>query len=714
MRHAHESLPLKALLVVLALLASAPRSDAATAGRVIQGIEHRALNSDAVELTLKLSEPPDAPLVFTVDNPARLAIDLPDTGVALEKRYEDINSGPVRAVATAEGKGRSRVVIELLRLVPYEVQTRGNDLVITVGGGVTLGAPATAGGGPGVRPAPARRGPTEIVNVDFRRGDKGEGRVIIELSDSRSSVDVRDQSGQVVADFRNTRLPQALAQRLDVIDFATPVKFVEIGSDDGDAQVRVTPIDGGLFEQTAYQTGNQFTIELQPLSEEEKEARKKAETKFTGERLSLNFQNVDVRSLIQIIADVAETNIVVDDSVQGNMALRMDNVPWDQALDIVMKARGLDKRQNGDVIFIAPAAELAKREESAFKAEDQRIRLAPLISELIQVNYAKAEEIAKVLKPSGNSATATSNAQGSGINANSILSDRGRVTVDERTNTLLVSDTREKMAEIRALVKVLDVPVRQVQIESRVVIANDNFAKQLGARFGATGVRNTVGTTTGVTGSSTGADSIIGGAIPGQADRFNTNLPVLNPAGRIGLAILGADYLVDLELTAMQNEGTGELVSSPRVVTTDRKEAYIKQGVSIPTIIPGTANQPPTVVYIDALLNLTVTPSITPDDDIIMDLRVTKDEPDFTVLVLGQPIINKREILNQVLVKNGETAVLGGVFETNSQTAETKVPVLGDIPVVGRLFKNNNDRSERKELLIFITPKIIKEIVQLK
>ncbi len=690
-----------------------------TPTRVLENIEYRSLPGDAVQVILTLSEPAPEPLVFTVDNPARLSIDLLDTGIAVEKRYQDINTGPARAVAAAEGKGRSRVVVELLRIEPYDVRVSGNQLFVTIGQTTDLGA-AGAEAATSRLTTRSARGRGEVAQVDFRRGEHGEGMVIVQLTDPRTTVDVRNEGGLIVADFSNAKLPPDLAQRLEVLDFATPVKYVDVEPRGATGtKLVITPVEGGLFEQVAYQTGDQFTIELQPLTEAEKQERKAKEQIFTGERLSLNFQNVDVRQVLQIVADVAQVNMVIDDTVKGEMALRLDNVPWDQALDIILKARNLGKVEQGNVIYVAPAEELAKREAAQFKAAQAREVLAPLVTELIQVNYAKAEDLALVLRPSGATTTVTAGAGGSSTttSSNTILSDRGRVTVDPRTNTMLISDTREKLAGIRKLIKALDVPVRQVLIEGRVVIATDNFSRDLGARFGFTAVNTGSSTFSSTSGSAvaTGgqAENVAGGGAPGipsLGDRFNVNLPAAaaNP-GRIAFAILGADYLVDLELQALQAEGQGEILSNPRIVTADRKEGTIKQGFDIPIVVRDSQTGIADVEFVEALLSLVVTPLITPDDNVIMDLKINRDEPDFTRLVDGNPTINRREIVTQVQVHDGETVVLGGVYENITQNNVTKVPVLGDIPLLGYLFRNKFKQDNKSELLIFITPKSLKE-----
>lgn len=735
------------LLGGTALAQSVSAMDGRTPSRALEKVDSASLPGDAVELTLTLTEDAPEPEIFTVDKPARLSLDLPDTRLATPRRYQDIKVGDIRAIAMAEAEGRTRVVIELTQMSPYEVTRDGNLLKVRFG---TSAAPAFTrqviqepiqAESLGLDESPlyekvAARKANQIELIDFRRGENGEGRVVINLTDEKASVDVRQEGGKVVAEFMNIGANERMLRRLDVVDFATPVQFVDTRTNQGNTQVVITPIPGSFFEQVAYQSEKTFTVELQPLTQEEVKRRLVEEPTFNGERISLSFQSVDVRSVIQIIADVADTNIVADDSVQGQMALRLDNVPWDQALDIILKSKGLDKYQEGDVIFIDTLEHVAQREAAKSVVAEERQKAAPLILELFQINYAKAQEIAELLKQK---------AEGSGGGEDSssedgFLSSRGTVTVDIRTNTILIQDTRDRLEEIRRLVTSLDVPVKQVLIESRVVIANDNFAKDLGARFGLTALKATSNhfvTTTGGTGATTSqlndtdssddgtgpsgttsmVDSFVSSGLPvglpNVNDRFNVNLPVANPAGRIALAVLGADYLVDLELQAMQAEGQGEILSNPRVVTTDRKEATIKSGFQIPVILPGGGAGPDTVTFVDALLKLTVTPSITPERDIIMDLVVTKDEPDFARAVLGIPPINKREVTSQVLVQNGETVVLGGVFEATRSYNESKVPVLGDIPIIGHAFKTTNRSNTKQELLIFVTPKVLTESLQL-
>jgi len=695
-------------LFAAALAFAAPAS--AQQGHALQAMDFVALDGDRVLLTLTLSSAAPEPAVFTIDKPARLSIDLPDTTLALSERYRRVNVGQVRSIAAAEAKGRTRVVVELGQLTPHTVRVDGNKVLLELAG---AGTNSVAAASNAVSPASVAVGqqPGLISNIDFRRGEKGEGRIIVTMADTHSAVDVRDEGGKIVARFKNASLPERLVKRLDVLDFATPVKFIDATRDGGNVQLSITPISAGDFEQVAYQAGNQFTLELQPLTREKQEERRRSEPQYTGERISLSFQSVDIRSLLQIIADVAQTNMVVSDSVNGQIAMRLQNVPWDQALDIILRTKGLGQRKQGNVILVAPLDELAQREKAELESDKQKVQLAPLRSELIQVNYAKASELATLIKSK----------------ENSVLSDRGSVTVDERTNTLLVLETREKLGEIRALIQRLDIPVRQVLIESRIVVARSNFDREFGARFGFSGIRTRNGgegglITTSGSGESTNttvADAtnpsrtagspIQLGTIP---QRYNVNLPVASPAGSLALAILGKNSLVDLELSAVQTEGKGEVISSPRVITANGKQASIEQGVEIP-YQNSTSSGATAIQFKKAVLSLNVTPQITPDNRVIMDLAVNNDSrgQDINTGIGGAqaPSIDTRKVTTQVLVDNGQTVVLGGIYEQTNNDTITKVPFLGDVPGLGVLFRTKTKIANKTELLIFITPKILSE-----
>jgi type IV pilus assembly protein PilQ len=686
---------LGACLLLLSQGAAAQDNDAS---RSLDDMDVVTLEGDRVQITLTLSETPPEPVIFTVDKPARLSLDLAGTKLALSERFRRVNVGKVRSIAAAEAQGRTRIVVELQELVPYNVRTDGNRLIVEV---QSHRAAATAPPPVGIV-APAR---SQILSVDFRRGELGEGRVVVKLGDPRTIVDVREEGGRVLAQFRNVDAPDALLKRLDVVDFATPVRFIDTIRDGRNINVILTPVARTEFEQVAYQTQDVFTLELQPLTLAEREARARREQVFTGERISLSFQNISVRALLQIIGDVSGNNVVISDGVSGELAMRLQNVPWDQALDIILKTKGLGMQQQGNVMLIAPLSEIAARAKAEGEAEKQKDEGAPLRSEIIQVNYAKAASMAALLR-SGDS---------------SLLSERGRVSVDDRTNTLLVLETRERLASIRSLITTLDIPVKQVLIESRIVIANDDYSRQIGARFGVSGVAAHGPGMITTSGSNVATDTSVQDFLtppvgfPVQLgslnDRYNINLPVPGAAGRIGLAILGSDYLVDLELSALQAEGRGEVQSTPRVITANAKQASIRQGVEIP-YLEAAASGAATVAFKEAVLELNVTPQITPDERIIMDLQVKNDSRGQDVssgLGGAIPSIDKREVNTQVLVRNGETVVLGGIYQQTQNTSVTKVPFLGDLPMLGVLFRTNSTTNNRRELLIFVTPKIVSE-----
>lgn len=688
--------------LVLALLAGCCGS-AWAADRSLDNIEYQALPGEGVLLTLTLSEAAPDPIVFTVDKPARLALDLPDTRVALANRYSQINLGNTRAVAAAEAKDRSRVVVELTDLVPYSVRVDDNKIYVQIGGSSDAiaadDAPAdeaAAETSESPRSVTRASATDSITKVDFRRGEKGEAQVVVGLSNPGSPVDIRQEGGMIVAEFRGTDLPNELQKRLDVLDFATPAKYIDVTRSGGSARITITPVSGADFEQSAYQAGNVFTIELQPLTQKELAEREGQKPRYTGPRIGLNFQKQDVRTILQILADALGFNVVMDDSIKGDLALRLDNVPADQALDIILHSKELGKTQEGNVMLIEPLAKINKRKEEQLKAAKSQDALAPLTSELIQINYAKASEIAGLLKSKDTG----------------LISDRGRISVDDRTNTLLVQETRDRLADIRKLVAQLDIPVRQVQIESRIVVANADYSRELGTRFGVSNQTIRGGTSYGISNSAATAHAVaVGGPAIGG---LNFSLPAAAPAGSFGLSILTGDYHLDWELSALQSEGRGEIISTPRVITANGKEATIESGREIP-YQEASSSGATSVSFKKAVLSLKVTPQITPDDHILMDINVTNDDvgenvqSGFGALI---PSIDTNKITTSVLVDNGETVVLGGVFkETNSDTLD-KVPVFGDLPLVGGLFRHKSNIADKEELLIFVNPKILKEGLQ--
>ncbi|MGH8224381.1 MAG: type IV pilus secretin PilQ [Woeseiaceae bacterium] len=683
-------------------------------GNRLQDIQVQSLPGQRVELRLILSGPAPEPLAFTIENPARIALDLPETTLGLSSRRRDVNLGPLDTVLTAEAGGRTRVVLNLDTMVAYDARRSGNTIIVTLGADASDTDVSTqfAGAEPSRTTPSYAAGGRRISNVDFRRTGTGGGRVMVNLSDPSTAVDIRQEGGRVVAIFKDTDLPAELMRRLDVTDFATPVTTVDTLKTNRDTRIVIAA--EGKYEQLAYQSDNEFTIEINPAPEED-EARSSlfSETKeYSGQRLTLNFQDIETRAVLQLLAETSGRNIVVSDTVQGNVTLRLRNVPWDQALDIVMTTKGLDMRQNGNVIIVAPAEEIAARETADLEARRAITELEPLYSEFLQVNYAKASDLASLI--------------GGGAGENSLMSERGSVSVDDRTNTLLIQDTAERLQNIRRLVTTLDIPIRQVLIESRIVVVNDDFSRELGVRFGFTGFEeNSTDGATVISGSGAGTDTMINSIIdnlgttgqitpvemPQLTDRFNVNVPIASPAGRFALAILETEFLVDLELTALQAEGRGEIVSTPRVITANQKEARIEQGVEIP-YQESASSGATTTQFKKAVLSLTVTPQITPDDNIIMDLLVSKDNVgELTPSATGGlvPSIDTRSVETQVLVRDGQTVVLGGIYETERRETVNKVPYLGDIPGLGVLFRSKSNVSNKAELLIFVTPRILTE-----
>ena len=686
------------VILVLLMLTQLAFSTAAHANS-LEAITYSTLPGNRLQIALQMSEPAEKPRGFTIDNPARIALDLADTSNNLSDRVVPIGVGIVRTINTAESGNRTRIVINLASLAPYETLVDGNTVYITLNaeGSSSPGITTTAASSETSTPAaPIGRA---VTNIDFRRGPDGEGRVVFTLSETGIPMDINDSDGNIVVDFLAANISEDLIRRLDVLDFATPIRYVDTFKNNDNIRVVIEPISRD-FEQLAYQSDNIVTVELKPIAEEELLERVKERFGYTGERLSLNFQDIEVRSVLQLLADFTDLNIVVSDTVTGKLTLRLKNVPWDQALDIILKTKALDKRESGNVLLIAPTEEIAARERVELEALQQVEELAPLNTEFMQINYAKASDLSEIL---------TGDDGG-------ILSDRGTVAVDERTNTLLVHDTDDKLSEIRDLVNRLDIPVRQVLIESRIVVATDDFTKDLGVRFGVN--RDTVGSTNapgeGIIASGTQQGIVnLGNNDPLGTERFNVNFPAADGAASIALALAKLPFgtLLELELSAMQAEDRGEVISSPRLITASQKKAFIEQGVEIP-YLEASSSGAATVSFRKAVLSLEVTPQITPDARVIMDLVVKKDtvgelfSPGNGVQV---PSIDTREVSTQVLVDNGETVVLGGVYEQNVIEAKRRVPFFADLPLVGVLFRSSTTTDDKTELLIFITPKIIKD-----
>jgi len=678
----------------------------------LKSIDFSALPGDKVQITLGMTGQVSQPASFSTENPARISLDFVGVHSKLGYKTKLIGVGPAHSITALEAGNRTRVVINLTQPVDHRVKVQGDKVLITLDvsrqGLGTSAASAVQVGPNGASSTQAARQVMAkgagIRSIDFRRGKSGEARILVTLSNPATPVDVREQGGHIVMEFFKTSIDPALLKRLDVVDFATPVTQIDTRTKGENVIVDITPT--GEYDYLAYQTDDIYAVEIRPLSKQEKQALQKKRLVFTGEKLSLNFQDIEVRSVLQLLADFTGLNLVTSDTVGGRITLRLKNVPWDQALDIILKSKGLSKRQVDNVIMVAPTEEIAAREQLELESKQKIQELAPLRSEFIQVNYAKAQDLASLLKSE----------------ENRLMSERGNVTVDVRTNTLLVQDTAAKLEDIRRLIMKLDIPVRQVLIESRIVIANNDFAKDLGVRFGANG--GEIGT------NQDQHVNVIAGGLPGQTggtfgiapgienpagstnEALMVNLPATAPSGAINFLVgkVGS-YLLQLELSAMQAEGKGEVISSPRVITSDQNKASIKQGVEIP-YQEASSSGATTVSFKEAVLKLDVTPHITPDDRVRMDLQINKDSPDFSRSVLGVPPLDTRKIETTVLVDNGETVVLGGVFERTKTNNVERVPFFGDIPYAGVLFRKTEDRDENKELLIFVTPKILKEALR--
>ena len=685
--------------LLMSLLLAAGSAAAAT----LDGINYSALPGDRVQIRLKLSEPVvGEPLSFTIDNPARIAIDLPDTTVNVDQRTQDIGVGSAQSITAVEADERTRIVINLAELVPYDISTSDNTISLTLDSVVASlqAEPAPV--------APSMAGAAEgaaIGDIDFRRGPNGEAQVMVDLTRPDIGINIVQRGEDIVIDFAETKLPDTLDRKLDVSDFATPAREIDTFPQGNGTRMVIKPT--GLYEHLAYQSDNIFTVELRALTPREEEELKKDKFGYTGERLSLNFQKIEVRAVLQLIADFTEKNLVASDTVGGNVTLRLKNVPWDQALDIILKSRGLGMREIGNVMMVAPQEEIAAREKLELESQQQIQELAPLRTEFMQVNYAKAADISALIK----------------AEENNLLSDRGNVTVDERTNTLLVQDTGEKLSEIRSVVQALDIPVRQVLIESRIVIANEDFAKELGVRFGYSHLGNSKADTPDANGKFP-FQSALGGGIPGDVEHpgvttFNTDgqenyivdLAAAGAAGNFKYAVgrIGS-YFLQLELTALQAEGRGEVISAPRVITANQREATIEAGTEIP-FQQATSSGATAVQFKKAVLSLRVTPQITPDDRIIMELAVNKDA--VGQVFNGIPSIDTQEVMTEVLVDNGETVVLGGIYESTNRDDIRSVPFFGELPYLGRLFKRTSTRTDKQELLVFVTPKILSETLSL-
>ena len=674
----------------------------------LQDLNVAALPGDRVELKLTFDEPVLAPRGYTIEQPARIALDLPGVSNKLGIKNRELGVGNARSVTVVEAKDRTRLIINLTNLSPYQTRVEGNQLYVVVGGSVA-NQPAPAVATQAAQSVALAAAPTvkkftpqlrEISAIDFQRGEQGEGNVVVTLSDAAVAPDIQDQGGKIRLDFAKTNLPEKLRLKLDVKDFATPVQFVSATGSGDQTSIVIEPT--GVYDYLAYQTDNKLTISIKPLTQVEAEKRKAESFAYSGEKLSLNFQDIDVRSVLQLIADFTDLNLVASDTVSGNITLRLQNVPWDQALDLVLKTKGLDKRTVGNVLMVAPADEIAARERQELEAQKQVAELAPLRKDVIQLNYAKASDIAKLYED---------------VESKGTLKDdmRGSVIFDDRTNTLIVTLTQERIDELRRIVAQLDIPVRQVMIEARIVEANVDFDKSLGVRWGGNLWSGDKWNAWGKDGNLGVEENDEGGNV-GRFPGLRTS-PVNSPFVDLGAAAATSGFgigfvtdnaILDLQLSAMEKTGSGEVVSQPKVVTADKETAKILKGSEVPYQEASSSGATSTS-FKQAALSLEVTPQITPDNRVIIEVKVTKDAPDFSQAAAtgGVPSINKNEVNAKVLVADGETIVIGGVFSNTQSKSVDKVPFLGDLPYLGRLFRRDLVQDKKSELLIFLTPRIM-------
>ena len=668
---------------------------------VIEDIAFTAQPGAQLEVRLTFSEPPSADIdSYLIEEPARIVLDFPDTRSGLEQKRFSLSQANATSVMVLESGDRTRMIVNLVDLVPFESSVSGRQLTLMIGqdGGQAVASSAATD----ILRNDANRVErvvSEITDLAFQRSLEGEGLLILSLTNPSVDASIFSEGGDITLQFLNTNIREALIRRFDVTDFATPVQGIEVSTTERGTKLKLRA--DGLYDYLAYQTGDEYILAVAALSEEEKRERLN-EFDYVGDRISLNFQSIEVRAVLQLIADFTELNLVASDSVTGSITLRLQNVPWDQALDLVLKTRGLDSRQIGNVLMVAPAQEIAERERQEIEANKQLAELAPLQSEFIRIRYAKAIDVVGLFEAGSEE-------------GGSLISERGSVVVDERTNSIVVTDTAAKLAEIRDLIEKVDIPIRQVMIEARIVIASSNIDEQLGIRWGG-GYLNVSGdkftSIAGDTASATNLNSqLIGG---GQVDMPSApfvDLGVAEATSGFAVGFTSTDLFLTAELSALEASGEGEVVSQPKVITGDKQKASIKSGTEIP-YQEGAASGATTTAFKEAVLKLDVTPNITPDDRILLDLVVNQDSVgDLVPSGNGGliPTIDTTELMTQVLVGNGETVVLGGVFKNEELVKVEKVPLLGDIPYLGNLFKSTANSQQKTETLIFITPRILSE-----
>lgn len=727
----------------------------------ISSIDFATQSGDKLQIEMAMTGAAIAPKVFKTDNPARIALDFPGVKSALAKKMYPINQGAANSIYVVEAAGRVRVVVNLIETTAFETKVEGNKVLLTL-------APVPTALQKAIKPvmdkpiaAPVQTKATnevvaalipeqDISGFDFKRGDKGEGRILISLANPNTIVNSKEQGGKVIVSFLNTRLTESLAKRLDVSEFATPVKFIDTVSSDRQTTITVA-MQNELYDYSVFQSNGLLTVEFRPLSSEEKEALDRSRTKYSGDRLSLNFQEIEIRSVIAILAEFTGQNVVAGEDVTGTITLKLDDVPWDEALDFIMMTKELGKYESGNVTLISTLDKIKDYKKKQQETEKVVAQLDPLVTEYIKIDYAKANSFRQLLngadagsfgacgvtgtaevtesigsidqKPAIGSSLGEATVAAAPAEDNDdlrLLSPRGSVVVDARTNTLIVRDTAKRLEEIKKLIRKLDIPVRQVMIEARVVIAEDTFTENLGVRFGVAKMDTNIGSLTdtnlksfAIGGANTQGTTAGAGTPTNLLVDLGVSALTATPPGALGMTLArGADYVLNLELQALQIDGKAEIVSNPRVLTMDRCMAVMMQGVQIPyqTVQTTTTGTTITTTFKDAVLELNATPQITPGGSVIMNLLVKKDAANYSrVTAAGNPTIDKREVKTSVLVEDGETIVLGGVYEGSESMTKNRIPFFADLPGIGFLFTNSSELTSKKELLIFVTPKIMKD-----
>ena len=687
--------------LIIALLSYLPidalAEDQSELTNKIEKVDFSALAGGRVAIKVQTSQPmANPPAGFTLNNPPRIALDFPGAANGLPKSTLNAGQGVLKSISLAQSKDRTRMVLNLSKAVAYNTTVSGNEITILLQ--ASEASAAATNTVTRFAEAKAAEKPHTLTNIDFERGKSGEGRIMVDLSDATTGIDIRQKGKIIVVEFINTELAANLERRLNVINFNTPVVYIDTMKQGKNTRMVIEP--QGNWEQSAYQADKRFIIDVKPIVEDPNKLVQGSKAGYSGEKLSLNFQNIDVRSVLQVIADFTGFNIITSDTVSGNLTLRLKDVPWDQALDIIMQSKGLSQRKTGNVIWIAPTEEITAKEKLKLEAGQQIDDLEQLQTEVFTLRYQKADALKALISDA----------------KQKILSKRGSAVVDARTNTVFVQDTPRHLEEVQRIINKIDIPVKQVMIESRLVLADEKFGKTLGARFGVQKATSNATNNAATSANAPNAQSLATGlTVVGAtaAQNLNTNLPVAGAFGNLAFSLfrLPAGFLLNLELSALETDNRGKVISSPRVTTANQQKATIEQGTQIP-YLEASSSGAATISFKEAVLSLEVTPQITPDNKIIMDLEVKKDR--VGEIFAGIPSIDTQRVQTQVLVANGETAVLGGIYEQTERTDIDKVPFFGDLPFVGNLFKRTTRQNDKTELLIFITPKVLDEELNLR